>query len=405
MQQVLFHIPGTDIPLYGFGTMLAIAFFACLWLAGRRARRAGVPSELIQDLAVWILIGGIVGARVTFMIQYGLPLWQFFKIWDGGIVFYGSALGGLAGYLLGYYLVLSKYKVSTGRVADIVAPCAALGLCLGRLGCFLNGCCYGNVACPDCPAVHFPMSSAPRQALVERGLQTAAGFTLTDSLPVARVGKVAPGSPAYTSGLRDGDEVLKADGHEVGQSVIVIEKEADRYVPHRYPDADRAREAAGQFRKAGHDVRVVDDLSFYLVNDWPRGKNDLQLTVRHAGGAVEELPPFAPRTLGLHPTQLYESVSMALLFFLLVAYYPFRRHDGSVMVLFMLGYSVHRFLNEMLRHDTDPVAFGLTLSQNGSVLVFVAGLALGLWLWSRPARGQSAEAAPRQAEERVASVP
>jgi prolipoprotein diacylglyceryltransferase len=50
----------------------------------------------------------------------------------------------------------------------------------------------------------------------------------------------------------------------------------------------------------------------------------------------------------------------------------------------MLGYAVHRFLNEMLRNDTDPVAFGMTLSQNGSVLVFVVGLLLGLYLLRKP---------------------
>jgi phosphatidylglycerol:prolipoprotein diacylglycerol transferase len=78
---------------------------------------------------------------------------------------------------------------------------------------------------------------------------------------------------------------------------------------------------------------------------------------------------------------------MALLFLLLTAYYPFRRRDGMVMVLFILGYSVHRFLNEMLRNDTPPVAFGMTLSQNGSILFFVIGLGLVVWLWQQPASG------------------
>jgi phosphatidylglycerol---prolipoprotein diacylglyceryl transferase len=71
------------------------------------------------------------------------------------------------------------------------------------------------------------------------------------------------------------------------------------------------------------------------------------------------------------------------LFLLMLAYMPFRRHDGEVMVLFMLGYAVHRFLNECLRDDTKPVAFGMTLSQNISVVVFAAGLVLALWIWLR----------------------
>jgi phosphatidylglycerol:prolipoprotein diacylglycerol transferase len=77
---------------------------------------------------------------------------------------------------------------------------------------------------------------------------------------------------------------------------------------------------------------------------------------------------------------------MAMLFLLLTAYYPFRRRDGMVMVLFILGYSVHRFLNEMLRNDTNPVAFGMTLSQNGSILFLAVGLCLLAWLWRKPAQ-------------------
>jgi phosphatidylglycerol:prolipoprotein diacylglycerol transferase len=113
----------------------------------------------------------------------------------------------------------------------------------------------------------------------------------------------------------------------------------------------------------------------------------LRLTVFHPGGKEPgALESFVPWTLKLHPTQLYESISMALLFLLLTAYYPLRRRDGMVMVLFILGYSVHRFLNEMLRNDTDKVAFGMTLSQNGSILFFILGLCLLIWLWRKPAQ-------------------
>jgi phosphatidylglycerol---prolipoprotein diacylglyceryl transferase len=78
----------------------------------------------------------------------------------------------------------------------------------------------------------------------------------------------------------------------------------------------------------------------------------------------------------LNPTQIYESVSMILLLFFLLSYYPFKKSDGSVMVLFMIGYGVHRFLNVMLRTDTDPVAFNMTLSQNISILVLIGAVAI-----------------------------
>jgi prolipoprotein diacylglyceryltransferase len=281
------------------------------------------------------------------MIQYHVAPWDFYKIWEGGLVVYGAVPGGIIAYFLAYYFQLRKYGVSNWKMADIIAPCFALGLCLGRFGCFFNGCCFGNVACPDCPAISFPLAAPPRFALVGTGYQTAAGFTLDPNARSAMVELVEPSSPAWSKGLRPGDKITKVNGHNVD-------------IP---GDLDR----------------------LFSVNNWPRGKNDVVLTVRHGGSGPEStLPAFTPWTIGLHPTQLYESISMALLFALLMAYYPFRRHDGEVMVLFMVGYAVHRFLDEILRADTDPVAFHMTLSQNVSVLVLAAALILGLILWRKP---------------------
>src|SRR5690242_14671195 len=161
MHQVLFRIPidffrrtPQGIPIYGFGTMLFLAFAICLWLTGRRAQKEGIRKEVIQDLALWIFVGGIVGARLTFLLVEGDPgqtwatriqtaLTEFFRIWDGGLVFYGSVLGGVAGYILAYLLVYRKQGLSSWKLADVIAPSLAVGLCLGRIGCFLNGCCYG----------------------------------------------------------------------------------------------------------------------------------------------------------------------------------------------------------------------------------------------------------------------
>lgn len=342
MKQVLFHIPGTQIPIYGYGMMLFLAFVFCLWLAKRLGRREGIEPKSIEDMAIWIFIFGILGARITYCLQYGCDFAGFFRIWDGGLVFYGSAIGGAIGYLLAYIFVLRKHHISSWKMADVIAPCAALGLCLGRVGCLLNGCCYGNVACASCPAISFPIASPPRLAMVERGYQTAAGFTLE---PDRTVGAVEPHSPAEKAGLKAGDRIVKINGVE------------------------------------------VDSISVALGSQWPRGKNDLALTVRRPrGGEDVDLPAFSHDTIGLHPTQVYESISTGLLFFVLLFYFPMRRHDGAVMVLFMLGYAVHRFLNEMLRTDTDPVAFGLTLSQNVSVLVLAAAVLLGLWVRVRPIR-------------------
>jgi phosphatidylglycerol:prolipoprotein diacylglycerol transferase len=344
------------IPIYGFGMMLFLAFLVCTWLAGRRAEREGIAREHIQDLAIWVFIGGLIGARVTFLLHQKPNLsWaelfdQIYRIWDGGIVLYGSVIGALVGYVGAYLFIFRKHHLSTLKLADVVAPSVAVGLCLGRLGCFLNGCCYGQVACAACPAyaVHFPLSAPAREGLVADGYQTAAGFTLAREKDQprdgARVGRVDPHSPAYAAGLRDGDVIVAVNGR---------------------------------------DVANADDLVRDLAYEWPRGQSDLGLKVIHRGETQPvALEPFAPLTLGLHPTQLYEVVSMFLLFLLLTAYYPFRRHDGEVMAILMLGYAAHRFLNELLRNDPRPVGF----ERYSSVILFAAGLLLWLYLWSRPAQ-------------------
>jgi phosphatidylglycerol:prolipoprotein diacylglycerol transferase len=346
MHQILFHDPLFGLPIYGYGTMLFCAFFFCTWLASWLAKKEGIATQNIQDLGIWIFVCGIIGARITFMIQFGVPPWQFYRIWEGGLVFYGSAIGGVVGYYGAYYFILRKYNVSTWKMADVIAPCGAVGLCLGRFGCLLNGCCYGNAAYPGYPDITFPLPAYPRYDMTGRGYQTAAGFTLS---PVRDnvVDRVEPHSAAYAAGLRDGDTILKIDGQDTSSHTVF-------------------------YYLGDHDV-------------WPRGKNDVVLSVRRAaGGNAVDVGPFEPQTIGLHPTQLYESISMALLLLLLLAYFPYRRHPGEVMVLFMLGYAVHRFLNEMLRDDTAPVFAGMTLSQNISIVVFLSGLALGAWLWFGP---------------------
>lgn len=378
MDQVLFRIPlrifdwmpnwiPDSWPIYGFGVMLVCAFLICPWLATRRAEKEGIAKERVQDLAIWIFVCGIIGARITFMRLASdppRPWTEFFFIWQGGLVFYGSVIGGLVGYIGAYHFVLRKYSISTWKMADIIAPSVAIGLSLGRVGCLLNGCCYGNVAtCEHCPKFAFPLSAPSRFDLVKHGFQTAAGFTISGDRPVT-VGAVAKDSPAYKKGLRPGDHIVQ---------VRDFRKTGDNHRIEKYFDDDP--EDLSSFRNC-------------LVAAWPHGQKKLTLTVERDGQTID-LPAFEPLTLKLHPTQVYESISTLLLFFLLTAYYPFRRRDGEVMILFMVGYAVHRFLNEMLRNDTDLVAgTGMTLSQNGSILFFVVALILAWRLWRKPVQYQ-----------------
>src|SRR4051794_18778660 len=158
MHQVLFEIPGTGIKIFGYGLMLFLAFLASMNLAAWRARREKLDPEVVYDLALWVFLGGLVGARAFYVVQYWgtriHTIWDIFEIWKGGIVLYGSILGGTLTFFL--YRALRPFPLRP--MLDVVAPALALGIALGRLGCFLNGCCYGDVC--DLPwAVAFPKHS------------------------------------------------------------------------------------------------------------------------------------------------------------------------------------------------------------------------------------------------------
>jgi len=145
------------MPIRWYGVMMALGFAAGLWTATRRARRANVSGDIISDTTLWLLIGSIVGARIVYVATYwqqefaGGPLSEIFMIQHGGLVFYGGPIGAtLAG--IGY---LSWKKLPVWKIADILAPSIALGSVFGRIGCLLNGCCYGR-AC-DLPwAISYP---------------------------------------------------------------------------------------------------------------------------------------------------------------------------------------------------------------------------------------------------------
>ena len=137
--------------------MMALAFLAGLWTATLRARRVNISGEQIADLTLWIMVGAVLGARIVYVTTYwkeefaGQPLTEIFAIWHGGLVYYG----GLIGAMITSFLYLRWKKLPLWKSADVIAPSIALGSVFGRIGCLLNGCCYGR-AC-DLPwAISFP---------------------------------------------------------------------------------------------------------------------------------------------------------------------------------------------------------------------------------------------------------
>ncbi|WP_373651024.1 prolipoprotein diacylglyceryl transferase [Schlesneria sp. DSM 10557] len=166
------------IPIFGYGLMLFIGFSLAVFRATIRAEREGLPSDVIWDLAVWLFIPGIVGARLYYLIQYGDRVftgppsldWLIaaVSLSQGGIVLYGGLLGGAIGYFSFCYF----RGIRPLALADIIVPSVFIGIGFGRIGCFLNGCCYG--AMTSLPwAVQFPRESATFASMVEKKLLDA----------------------------------------------------------------------------------------------------------------------------------------------------------------------------------------------------------------------------------------
>jgi len=161
MRQVLITIPiFGGLSIFGYGTMLVLAFLSSTWLAWWRARRERLDPEVIMDMAFWVFLFGMVGARLFYCIEYWgteiKTLWEVLQYWKGGIVFYG----GLIGSIVAFFVYRRSRPFPLRPYMDVLAPSIAIGLMFGRLGCFLNGCCYGHV-CQLPWAVSFPKPSPP----------------------------------------------------------------------------------------------------------------------------------------------------------------------------------------------------------------------------------------------------
>ena len=266
----------SGLPVRGYGVMVLAGAATGVWMATYRAQRAGIDRELIWSMAFWLFIGGMIGGRAFYVIEYWNErfhtnnlretLLRVIDFPEGGLVIYGAFLGGVTAILL----FIRKHRLPVLATFDLIAPSMMVGLALGRIGCFLNGCCYGGPT--SLPwGVRFPA-----------------------------------GSPPYA------DQI-----------------------------------ASGALGSASH-------------------------------------PAYS---LPVHPTQLYSSITAALIAAVLWTYYPFRRRDGQVIGLMLAIYPISRFLEEIIRTD-EPAVFGtgLSISQNISLAVFVAAVGLLIYLSKRPSR-------------------
>ena len=132
--------------VHWYGVMMALAFVAGIWTASRRCLLDGIHPEKVLDIGPWLIVGAIIGARTFYVVSYwkeqfaGRPFIEVFMVQHGGLVYYGGLLGALSSGIL-----FARLKqIPVWRLADTLAPSIALGYIFGRMGCLLNGCCYGQ---------------------------------------------------------------------------------------------------------------------------------------------------------------------------------------------------------------------------------------------------------------------
>lgn len=138
---MLFRIGPVEI--YSYGAMLALAFLAAMVVATAEARRKGLRAEAMPDFFLAIIILAVVFSRVVY-IAFNLTVfteapWRVFNLREGGLAIHGGILGGV---LAGWWFA-RRERIPFLVLADTAAPPLALGTAIGRIGCFLNGCCYG----------------------------------------------------------------------------------------------------------------------------------------------------------------------------------------------------------------------------------------------------------------------
>ena len=169
--QLFFSSP---LVLHTYGVCIALGFVFAIWIAAREAHRTGLERARMLDLSFWVLISGMVGSRIVFMMVEWRSYYNrcfdpaaeglsapdcmaVIRFWEGGLVFYG----GLIGAIIAGIVYLRKNKVEVWRYADCAAVGVPIGQFFGRLGCLSAGCCHGKyVPSERAFGLHWPPDTA-----------------------------------------------------------------------------------------------------------------------------------------------------------------------------------------------------------------------------------------------------
>jgi len=334
----------------GYGLMLLTAIVAGVVLVMLRCEKIGVTRDQITQLAFWMMLCGIAGARIFYVVQKsdqffpdGISLSaipRIINMTQGGLVVYGSLIGGsLAGLI---FFKINQLPV--WKTADLIAPGMVLGLAIGRIGCLMNGCCYGGVCSNDYPAVTFPAGSPPYMRQLETGDLLGISGTF-DRNPETQF----PVSVSH----------VNADSFAHRHGIVVDDQIRISWI--QPGDSDLLRFAKGAIGQTTFD------------RNWPTAVIQTQ-TGNTITVPISALPARSART---HPTQIYSAINALLLSLVLWYFWTLKRRDGQVFALMLILYPIGRFLMEIVRQDeAGQFGTGLTISQLVSLGMLVVGFAI-----------------------------
>lgn len=386
MMPVLFEIPGIGYEVPGYGLMLMIGFLLSIMWAANRALKSGANPDVVLNCGFLALLGGVVGARAMYVVHY----WPQFAYHDspiaialavidvrkGGLEVYGGVLMTIA--LVGFYLW--RWKHSMRWYLDIMAPSAALGMAIGRVGCLLNGCCWGGV-CAALPwAIQFPFGSPP---MMQQWSDRVPGAGLPQELMITSVfpdGSRAIPIPRETMRLSDAE----LDAGRARYEETILEQTADL--------RDELRATSDPAERTRIEDRIQKIALKSDFADKPYLAAVVPLMSRFDLSAAE-LRALASKhaSLPVHPTQIYAAVVLGLIALLLHLLYWRRTRDGQVILMLLLIEPPTRWLIEMLRADNPVDTAGFTISQFLAVCIMAIAVLGLLWLRSQPPRSPRAQ--------------
>jgi len=335
MKPFLFELPIVGWTVKGYGLMLMIGFLLAVWLASRRAMKCKADPDIVLNVGFVALICGVIGARLWYFVQYYSMAFAhrswlaYFDCAGGGLTFYGGFLGGLAGVLV--YLLVKR--VSLRLYLDILAPSLVLGLAFGRVGCFLNGCCFGDV-CADREgharlpwAVTFPYGSPAHHFQWQR---------LHTDLPKELVVVDEVGG----AGLIGREAVYDPPTTQQIEKLEAIENPRKR--------AKKLAPIAG-LREQARRWKMTPDKLAKLASQY--------------------------RSLPVQPTQLYSCINALMISAILSILFTIRRRHGILASWTFILYGVSRFILEQIRTEPHDIWI-FTNAQAVSVVLIALGLIL-----------------------------